>query len=212
MNSKHVFWGMVALLFAMVALTVGGTWYANKLLQTESKKLSNLKLSADVLGEQQNQLGKAKKELTTYDDLLKIAKTVVPQDKDQAEAVREIVNLAAANHIKLATITFPTSTLGQTTTGGGAGASAAPKPATGSASSALTQVKPVPNIAGVYDLQILLQSDESNPPTYAQFISFLSSLEQNRRTAQVNAVTIQPAKGNRALLTFNLTIDEYIKP
>ena len=136
----------------------------------------------------------------TYAELEKIAKSVVPQDKDQAEAVREIVNIAAANGVSLSTISFPASNLGslnaQATT----------------TTTSLSQLQPVKNIPGVYQLQISVVGDPNKPVAYDKFISFLAALERNRRTAQVSTISIQPNLANRNLLTFTLSLNEYIKP
>ena len=52
-----------------------------------------------------------------YSPLEKIAKIVVPQDKDQAKAVLEIVKIAGESGIKPTAINFPVSTLGNAATG-----------------------------------------------------------------------------------------------
>jgi len=78
----------------------------------------------------------------------------VPQDKNQAEAVREIVNLAAANGVTLASITFPTSSLGTTVAGPWYYCRLTPAPAattpvaSSSQNANLTQLTPVKDIPG----------------------------------------------------------------
>src|SRR3990167_9442113 len=78
--------------------------------------------------------------------LEKKARAIVPADKNQAAAVREIVKIAQSNGIKISSITFPASALGGITATGSGGAA---KPA---ASTALTQVQTVKGISGVYSL------------------------------------------------------------
>jgi len=197
-----------------------GAYGANSLLTSRSNKLMQLKAKSQALAQEQVSLVEAKKEIKTYSDLQKITQAVVPEDKDQAEAVREIVNIAAANGVALSSITFPASTLGAgiagATTTSGAPAQATPAGGSGSSSSSktgkLSQLTPVKNIPGVYNLLITVQSDSSKPVPYNSFVSFLSALEHNRRTAQISTITLQPKTSDRNLLTFTLTLNEYIKP
>ena len=205
--------GIIALLF--VAL-VGGTYLLNASLTKKADRLTNLKAQTMALQQEQVGLKKAKKQVAAYADLEKVTKAIVPEDKSQAEAVREIVKIASANKITLSSITFPASTLGNSPAvkaGGTSAKPAAPAPVNqNSASNKFSQLQPVPNIPGVYLLEITLQSDEKRPVTYNQFISFLDGLEKNRRTSQVNGITIAPDSKNRSLLNFTLTINGYIKP
>jgi len=72
-------------------------------------------------------------------------------------------------------------------------------------------VTPVDGIKGVASLQINIALDSTKPITYAQLISFLEQLEQNRHTAQVTNVSVTPDVKDRSKLTFNLTLLTYIK-
>lgn len=195
MNSKRLFFVLVAVLVLLLAGIFLSAREANSLLGQKSKQLAGLKSQDQAATAEKAQLAKDKKDLAQYADLNQIAKTVVPQDKDQAEAVREIVNLASSSGIpKLSAISFPASTLG------------------GSKSGGLTQVTPVKGIPGVYDLQITVTQANTDLVPYANFTKFLSGLEQNRRTAQVSSITVQPDTKNPGLVSFTLVIDEFIKP
>lgn len=200
MTSKRLNLLLVISLVVLGSATVGIGYGANTILSKQSNKLVAAKATTAALDSQQTQLSKNRQDITKYSELNNIAKTVVPQDKDQAEAVREIVNLAASSGIlQLSSITFPASTLGVIVNGG---------PKTGG----LTQVLPVAGITGVYDLQITIIQDSTHRVDYGQFISFLSKLEQNRRTAQVSGITIQPDPKQPSQIAFTLIIDEFIKP
>jgi hypothetical protein len=198
MNSKKLYFGLIGLLVLLgVGLFVSAR-EANALLEKQSWKLANLKATAQATDEQKTQLAKDKKDVATYKELNNIAKSVVPQDKDQAEAVREIVDLASQSGMpQLSSIAFPPSTLG----------GAKVKTAKG-----LTQVTPVKGIPGVYDLQITITQANTNEVPYNSFITFLTKLERNRRTAQVTSIDVQPDQKNPALVSFTLVIDEFIKP
>jgi hypothetical protein len=214
-GSKRTFYLLLLLLFLTMAGLVGGAYGINALLAKQSSKLVGLKAQDQALTQEQQSLAKAKRDIATYASLETIAKTVVPQDKDQAEAVREIVNLASSSGVSLGSITFPASSLGATptvhNTTGVAAAGATPVAANGG-NPALSQLTAVPGIPGVYSLQISVTNADANSVTYAQLESFLGKLEQNRRTAQVTALTIQPQVDDPSQLTFTLSINEYIKP
>jgi hypothetical protein len=222
MNGKRVYFLMLGLIAFLVIGLFAGAYETNTLLGSRAGDLTKLKAKSKSLDKEQQSLVAAKRQIKTNSDFNAIATSIVPQDKDQAKAVREIVNIAGNNGIALGSITFPTSTLGLSpapVAGASGTASAAATPVkpfansgTKSKSSALSQLQPVKNIPGVYDLQIMVSGDPSQSVDYNQFIAFLSDLEHNRRTAQVSAITLSPDPKNAKNLTFSLTLDEYIKP
>lgn len=213
MNAKRMHYLLLALLLLMVIGIVGGAYEVNALLGKKAVTLANLKLQTQSLQQQQTSLIKAKKDIATYSGLEQITQQIVPQDKDQAEAVREIVNIASNAGVQLSSISFPASSLGATTTtSGGVGATKTAPSAAISSKDALSQLLPVPGISGVYDLQITIQNDNSTYTTYPQLYNMLSALEKNRRTAEVSNILIQPNPQNHNQLTFVLTLSEYIKP
>jgi cell division protein FtsB len=204
MTPKRFFFVMTGSLVLLIGLIIASTVGGNMLLQKQSKKLVDLKAQNKVIEEQQTSLIQARKDIEKYKELNSIAKSIVPQDKDQAKTVREINKLAADSGIALKAITFQTSNLGQ------APASAAPgatKPATPS----ISQVKPVDGIAGVYSQEITITPDDKSPVAYRKFLTFLEKLESNRRTAHVNKITVNPTDDGSAL-TFVLTLNAYVKP
>lgn len=209
MTSKRIYYILVGSLVLSFIALIGGAYAINGILTKQSNSLTELKARSAAFSEEQITLEKSKKQVEQYASLNQIAKAIVPQDKDQAEAVREIVNIAAQYNISLAAINFPASTLGNTPT-----SSAAPASANAGtvATKSFSQLLPVKNIPGVYQLTITVTGDTNKPVPYSQFIRFLEALEHNRRTAQVSTITIEPNATNRNLLTFNLTLNEYIKP
>lgn len=216
MSPKRLYYtqlGLIALLFIGL---LGGAYGINSLLSTKAQQLTSLKAKNQALEREQSSLTLAQKEVAKYADLEQIAKSIVPEDKDQAEAVREIVNIAAANGISLSSITFPASSLGNTQ-GASSSQSSSTTPTTPTAkvspkTGKLSQLQPVKNIPGVYVLQITVKSNPDQPVSYASFINFLNDLEQNRRTAQISSISLQPNSKNSNLLTFTIVLNEYIKP
>jgi hypothetical protein len=198
MNSKKLFYILCGFLVLLGLGMLLGIQQANTVLTARSKTLVDLKATDKATAVQKQQLVKDKQDIAKYQDLNTIAKTVVPQDKDQARAVREIVNLANQSGIsKLSSIAFPASTLGGTKV---------------KTPNGLTQVEPVKGVAGVYNLQITVTQANTDPIPYSNFIGFLSRLEQNRRTAQVSSITVQPDPKSPNMVSFTLVISEYIKP
>lgn len=220
MTSKRLFLLLTGCLALLMALGVAGVWFGNNFLQKEAEEISALKVEGVILEDQQRSLVQAKKDIEKYSDLEQVVRTIVPQDKDQAKTVREFIKLADESGIRIAAITFPSSTLGQapkTTTPapapteGGAQTPQAQQPATPAAPKT-TQVKPVEGIPGLFQMEINVQSDSSVPVPYANLIAFLRKLEQNRRTAQVSNLTVSPSSEDRNLVTFSLILNVYIKP
>lgn len=203
MNSKKMFFILCGLLLAVNGSGVAAFVYGNKMLTRENEKLTKVKVEANSLEEVQRSLVNAKKDIQTYSDVEKIAKTVVPQEKDQARTVREIVKLAADSGISISSVSFPSSSLGNKTTA--APGAAATTPTTN------TQTQKVDGISNVERLEVTVSSDTSKPVIFTSFVSFLNRLEQNRRTAQVTNINIQPLSDNRNFLTFTLTLNVYIK-
>lgn len=224
MSSKQLYFVLLGLVGLLFIGTLAGTYGANQLLTSQASQLTDLKAKSMALTQEQAGLNTAKKEIQRYSSLETITKAVVPQDKNQAEAVREIANLAQRYNIILTSITFPVSTLGNTT-GTSTASSAAPSSSTGASPSSspatapakspandLSQLQPVKGIVGVYQLPITILSDGNHPVSYNALINFLTALEHNRRTAQISTLNITPSPNNLKLLTFTLTLNEYIKP
>ncbi len=169
---------------------------ANTILTHKSAELSKLKAESEVTLDQQDTIKKDKADIAKYSELNEIAKAVVPQDKNQAQTVNEVVRIASASGIpNISSITFPASTLG----------------GTGKTVNGMTQVT-TSGISGVYLLPITITQNSSDAVPYSHFITFLQKLENNRRTAQVSAISIQPDSKNSNNVSFTLTVNEYIKP
>ena len=211
MTSKKLFLVLVLAVVLMFVALIGGAYVANTLLAQYSKKVVDKRAKIQELQQQEDSLTQAKKDVAKYQPLADIAKSIVPQDKNQAQTIQEIVNIATANGIDLGSITFPSSSLGDVKSGSApaSGSTAAPAPA---ANTALSQLTPVKDIPGVYSLQIVISPNPQKPITYDRFISFLEALERNRRTALVSNISITPDKTISNALSFTLTLDEYVKP
>ncbi len=214
MSSKRVYLLMIGLIVLLIAGLFGSAYGIQGLLRTKSVELVGLKAKLTALNQQQGGLVQAKKDIATYSSLYDIAKVVVPENKNQAETVRQIVKLASDNNVRLGSISFPSSTLGNAGQVSPTGATPAPTTTSPSkaAGAALSQLTPVLGAPGVYVLPINVSSDSNYSSTYPQLISFLSALEQNRLTAQVTSLNITPDANTSDRFSFILTLNSYIKP
>lgn len=198
--------GVAVFSFFMVAI------FGLSILSGKSHEMVDLKLQSQTADSQLANLEQSKKQVEKYAYFKNIAKTVIPSDKDQAAAVVEINQMANDAGIAIQSITFPSSNLG-------ASSSAASQDATASGAStkAISQAKPVSGIPGLYSLELTITPETGNqvPPdrqiTYPKMLDFLSRIENNRHTAQITNVNIQPASNNQSL-SFTLTINIFIKP
>lgn len=199
-KAKQLYYLLVTLIVLLCLGFIGIAYGTDKILGSKANRLSKVKADSEAAQSLQTSLSRNKQDIKKYSELNTIAETIVPQDKDQAEAVREIVNLASQSGIsKLSSITFPSSTLGSLTPGT-------------KGNSSLTQLVPVKGMTGVYELQITITQDSTNRVPYDQFLTFLQKLEQNRRTAQVSSITVSPDTQHPDKVAFNLVINEFIKP
>ena len=206
MNSKRMFFVLLGVIGLLVIAAIAILVFGNNKLQEQSDKLNELRIERRTLEEQQTSLARAQADIETYSELEEIAKTVVPQDKDQARAVREIITMAEESGIAIQSINFPASELGS-----GSGS----RGDSGSDSSVLTQATPVDGIDGVYSLEMRVNPDSNTPITYNQLIRFLERLENNRRTSSVSRVRIDPDREQdqeTSFVNFQLTLNIYLKP
>ncbi len=208
MNHQRVFFGMIGLLIISLLISIFGTYEINNILNSKSVVLASQQTKISTLNSEQLSLINAKSELSKYSSLYSIAQSVVPQNKDQTQTVRQIINIAAANNITIGSITFPSSNLGTTTTSGVATGSIA----VGNPN--LSQLVKVPTIPGVYTLPITITSSNlaNQLSTFNEFIGFLQGLENNRQTAQVTSLLITPNSQNSNYISFNISLNIYIKP
>ncbi|MDB5185058.1 MAG: hypothetical protein JWN38_866 [Candidatus Saccharibacteria bacterium] len=213
MSPKQAHLLMLGAVLALAAAIFGGAYGTQKILQAKSDQLVSLKAKAQSYQSQQEGLTRAKKDIQQYNDLYTIAKSIVPENKNQAETVRQIVKLASESSVKLGSITFPSSTLGNAVGKTATGSSTSlTTPTAPIGNSNLSQLTPVIGSAGVYVMQITVTSDVSTPSTYPQLISFLSALEHNRLTAEVTNISITPSTNSTSRFSFTLSLNSYIKP
>lgn len=180
-------------------------------LSGKSKTMVNLKLQSQTANDQLSSLESSKKQVEKYSYFKSLAQTVIPSDKDQAEAVLAINQMANESGIAIQSITFPASNLGASS------GTATDATSSSSAKTAITQAKPVSGVSGLYSLELTITPESGNSVpadkqiTYDKMLKFLNLIENNRRTAQITQVNIQPGTSNQSF-TFSLIINIFIKP
>lgn len=209
MTQKRFYFVLIGVFALLIVGIIGLTYLGSSILQKQSKELKTLKVKDKATEQQQIALAQAKKDIEKYKDLDKITKSVVPQDKDQAKTVREISKLASEAGIKLNAFSFQSSNLGQASTTTPSQSQGTTAPTATPASPPLSQVKPVDGIPGLYSLEITI-TPAANKISYQSFLTFLEKLENNRRTAHVDKITVTPSSDGT--VSFSLTLKAYVKP
>jgi hypothetical protein len=192
---KVVYFVMLGLNILLGLLILGVVFMGEAILKTHSDVLVSKKLENTLLEQEQTALRQARNDLNEYAQLKNIAKQVVPQEKDQAKTVREIIALANKAGVDIGSITFPASNLGDDKN-----------------KATISQAEAVPGTNGLYSIDITVISDAQNQNSYPQLIQFLKNLENNRRTAQVSEISIQPDPRYLTRINFSLTLKVFIKP
>lgn len=213
MTSKRAYFVMLGLFAVSSLMLVALLYFGSQLLSKESAALVDAKATNQALEMQQTELIKAQNDIKRYSNLEEVTQSIVPQDKDQARAVREVVALAQASGVEIASITFPASNLGTKVTPpaqteGSTSTQASPQ----TSNPTISQAKPVQGIKGLYSVEMAIVSPRNQD--YYAFLNFLSKLEKNRRTAQISKVKIEPeaSSGRSTEIKFNVSVNIYLKP
>lgn len=193
MNSKRLYQALAVGLILMGLLSVASAYYGQKMLSERSSELNQLKVKTSALEQQERSLIQAKQEIEEYTLLESVARSIVPQEKDQARTIRELVTIAQSVGVNISGITFPSSELGSE------------KSKTQDQSK--TQLKKVDGIPGLSQLELTIAINESID--YGTLINFLERLENNRRTSAISSIQIAPSDDE---FQIGLTILVYIKP
>lgn len=196
MNSRRFYYLLLGCLGLMLIAALAGAYFGRESLVTRNAELSKLKARVTALDNQERSLVLAKKDIEQYKELQDVAESIVPQEKDQARTVRELVSIAESVGVTVNTISFPSSNLGDET-----------KKTT--SAPAVSQVEQVKGIPGLFELDLTVSS--TVPIDFSTLNSFLERLETNRRTSSISTITITPEQDG-SMLTFELTLKIYIKP
>ena len=87
MNTQRLSYFLITLTLLSGIGLLGSAVAADRILSQKSAELSKIKAQSQVADELQQSLKKNKADIAKYAELNAIAKTVVPQDKGQAQTV-----------------------------------------------------------------------------------------------------------------------------
>lgn len=192
MNSKQLHMILLGVC-ALLILFFGGVLFLGvQSLQDRSAELQAAVNEREVVEQQELALITAQGDIDRYSELEEVSKRIIPQEKDQARTVREIIQIAQQANVNITAINFPSSELGDDD------------------DQIITQATPVDGLRGLLELRITVQM--GNNTTFNQLINFLEGLETNRRTSQVQSVTITPDRQDRTVLTPTIELSVYLKP
>lgn len=218
MTSKRLYYILLSTLLILIIGIGVSVYFGNKIMQDKANELKIIDLEDKVTTKKLSLLQNAKKELNDNKDLQATIDEALPKTKNQAEVVAELYQMAAQSNIKISSITFPSSTLGdkKASTGSastdGSSAQSSTASNTPTSNSTSTQTKPVPSVSGVNSVDVALTfaptSGESIP--YNNMLEFLSLVEQNRRTMLINTLQITPDLKNGGV-SFSVNLKLFVK-
>jgi hypothetical protein len=219
LDSKKFRYVLIGVFLLCIIGFIGVFVLGSSTLKKKSNEMVNLKLQNQNADTELANLQAAKKQVEKYSYFKNIASTVIPNDKDQGQAVYDLSQMASQSGILLKSITFPTSNLGikSLSIPATSGTSSTSSATSATAKAVVSQSKPVSGIPGLYSVQFTIspQTGPNIPPAqqdvYPKMIDFLSRIENNRRTAQITKVTIEPVP-NTDQLSFDFTVNIFIKP
>lgn len=199
-SSFKLYIGLVAACVLLLFGAIGITQLGGNMLEQQGKDLGIAKVENAAANNRQDNLTRAQANIAKYENLYTIARGILPQEKDQARTVREIVSLAGQNGITLSQLSFPSSSLGNTKRG------------SASTSVDQTQLTPVKGSNGLYVMPITIASGSGNAVPYSQAMNFLRALQGNRLTANIQSVDANPSTENRNLISFSIVLNIYVRP
>lgn len=184
-TSKKAFKGMLIVIAASAALSIGLFYITDQNLQKRSKEISELRAQEEISQQQITIYEDARKKIDELAYIDELAQEVLPTSKDQANVIAEIRGFGIKSGVSVDTISFN----GVTTQGDNLD---------------LSQTKEFEGVSGVRILpaQLLLAPDAS----YNSLLQFLERIEQNRRKIQVVGLSLTPNPENRTTFS-TITID-----
>lgn len=208
MTAKRLYFILLASMGLLVVGAGAMVYFGYNFMSKSSDSLVNAKLENIAIEEQEINYAKARKDLEKYEDLGVLLRDVLPKEKDQALAVRELYNIGDETNISVDSIQFPASSLGQKPA-----ATAGGTTPTTTTNSTVTQAKAVEGLSGVLgiDVELTLKPKSGTSIPYDNMIQFLQKVELNRRSMQIKKITVTPDAKNGGL-TFNITLTIFVKP
>jgi Tfp pilus assembly protein PilO len=206
MTAKKAYFILIGVLILACIAACATLYFGNSLMQKSANKLVKTKLAniSDSTEEQNYML--ARKDLKKYSSLNAIILQILPKNKDQAQAVSQLYQIANETGITISQIQFPPSSLGLTSATTGS-------TTTTTSSSGVTQAVAVAGIPGVLGItvNVTLEPLSGKTISFNDMINFLQDVEANRRSMEINQVSVQSDTENGGI-TFSATLTIFVKP
>lgn len=195
MTAKNTHKMLMIMLILLIVIATSALFVSNFMMQKSANNLVRAKLDNVGYDSEEQTYLQARKDLGEYTALNEIIQKILPQSKDQAQAVSELYKIGDETGIKTASITFPSSTLGQK-----------------SNSNTVTQAKSVDGMPGVLGIDIAIELEPASGASisYDSMINFLQKVELNRRNMQIKQITVNADTVNGGV-TFNMTLTIFVK-
>jgi hypothetical protein len=196
MTAKNIHKLLMIMLILLIVIAASALIFSNYMMRKSTDKLIQAKLDNIGFDSEEQTYLQARKDLDEYAALNEIIQKILPKSKDQAQAVSELYKIGDETGITIASIQFPSSSLGEKSTN----------------SNSVTQAKAVDGMPGVMgiDIAIELQPATGASISYANMISFLQKIEVNRRSMQIKQITVNADTVNGGV-TFNVTLTIFVK-
>lgn len=206
MTTKKAYFGLIAVLVAIIASIGGMMYFSRVFLKSNADKLVAAKLELYKVDETESAYRKNQGLLQNNKDTAEILAAIAPAEKDQARAVREITQMAAESGLSVKAVRFPGSDLVITKKS----TTADQKTAT---TQSISQAKPVPGLNNVLGIAVEVELNNSNPNAAIstdQVLTFLQKLENNRRNMRVTSINFGSAVDEGKTLKVDTLL--FIKP
>lgn len=206
---KKIYYLMISLIFITILLIFSSIYLGRQLLLKSQSSLVEAKLYNYTQEKTEEIFRKNQKLLNENADIAQILSNIVPSEKDQARAVRELNAIAEANNLNVVSVSFPRSDLltpaktTETKTDQSSNDKALDQ------SKSISQAKPIKGMNGVYSIELTTEissKDGQRIPT-DQILSLLQNIENNRRNMRIGSINIS-SNGE----TINLKLMIFIKP
>lgn len=214
MTTKKAHYGLLGLLVLVIVAIGLAMYFSRVFLKSNSDSLVNAKLELYKIDETEYIYRKNQAILQENQETADILASVLPQEKDQAKAVREITQIASDNGLSVKAIRFPGSDLvitnkpvaaqtqGSTTT-----------PQATPSGPTISQAKPVNGLNNVLGIavEVELTSARSGAQISTdQVLSFLQQIENNRRNIRVTSINFGSSVDEGKTLKIDTLL--FIKP
>jgi hypothetical protein len=203
-SSKKVYFALIVAFTLLTASIFGMLYFSKNFLSKSEDELIAAKLEIIKQEEIEKTYRDNINNLEKFAQTASILEEVIPKEKDQAVAVREIDAIAKQNGMVINTLSFPSSDLNKK----------AATPTTGSTATtakttAVSQAKPIKGLTGVLgiDINVELRSANEGAISTDQLLGMLRALENNRRNMRVTSINY-----NAGDQTVDIKLIIFIKP